>query len=203
MKRGRVMNFKQRICGELINAAQIYKSVFMDHDYLIYNDDFNNEPYYIINATEGNFVHLTGVNPLLSAYDFYKACLNAILQETDFNFADVYKSENSVKGSVKRKLKSFLNLSNLFSSDLKAEENFTKGHVHCSIGTTDNQITVGFIKSGNVKPKTLLKGNCLNTVNAVDITLVLRRKKGSVKFDTVLQGEVDDLLNFISKYIHL
>jgi hypothetical protein len=80
-------------------------------------------------------------------------------------------------------------LPNLFSSDLKAEENFIKGRIHCTIGTTDKQITLGFINSNNAKPKTLLKGNHLNHGNSVGVSIILRRKHGADKFDTVMQSD--------------
>jgi hypothetical protein len=184
------MAFKQDILNKIIGAAQIYKSVFMDFDYLVSSGDFTAHPYYTISAVEGNFVHLTGVHALIPANDFYAAALDATLQETDFDFADAHKSEKSVKSSVKRKLKSFLNLPNLFSADLRAEENFVKGRIHCTIGTTDSQITVGFINSDNAKPKTLLKGDHLNQPNSVDVSIVLRRKRGADKFDTVMQSDI-------------
>ena len=65
------MNFKQRVCNELISGAAIYKSVLMDYDYLIYSNDFDKSPYYILSANEDNYAHLTGVNYLISPYDFF------------------------------------------------------------------------------------------------------------------------------------
>ena len=165
------MSYKLRLLAELINRAKIYKSVFMDYDYLIYSNHFTVEPYYIINAIDGNFAHLTGVKPIISASDFYYACLNSTLQEAHFTYID--------KGSVHRKIKAFLNLQYLFFNNFQVEEIFSKGSIRCAIGTSDGQITVGFAKSVDVNPMTLLKGNQFDQSKAVDISLVLRRNKGT------------------------
>lgn len=193
-------SYKQSVCEKLINSAAIYKSVFMDFEYLIYSTAFTIEPYYIISAIEGNFSHLTGVKILVPAYDFYVACLGGTLKETDFDFIDKHHGEKSVKGTIRRKFKAFSELPYLFSRDLKAEESFSKGDIHCTIGTSDNQITLGFIRSP-VRPMTLLKGNCLNPANTVDVSLVLRRTRGSSNFDTIIQGEEKELLCLISKCV--
>ena len=185
------MDFKERVCNELIICAAIYKSIFIDYDYLIYSSDFTKESYYIISAYEENYAHLTGVHSLISARDFYLRCLNGTLRESDFDFIDMHKDEKSVKGTVRRKLKSLAELPNLFSQNLKAEECFSKGRVYCVIATANNQITIGFVKTENILPKTLLKGNCLNQTKAVDVSLVLRRNRCSDKFDTIIQGDIE------------
>ena len=190
-------NPKQRVCKDLFISAQIYKSVFMNYDYLIYSDNFVINPYYIISSIEGNFSHLTGIKPLIPANDFYFACLNSTLQETDFE----YKNEKSFKGTIKRKFKAFSELPYFFRQNLKAEENFYKGNVYCSVAAADNLITVGFIQLPAVRPMTLLKGNCLKPTKTVDITLVLRRDKGSKEFDTIIQGDAKDVLNLLNKCI--
>ena len=43
------ISYKQRVCEKLTISASIYKSVFIDFDYLIYSDKFVLNPYYIIN----------------------------------------------------------------------------------------------------------------------------------------------------------
>jgi len=192
------MSPKQRICDNLIDSAKIYQSVFMDYDYLIYSNHFTIVPYYIISGIEGNFAHLTGVKPLIPARDFYLACLDSTLRETDFE----YRNEKSVKGTVKRKLKSFFELPRFFCRDLKAEENFSKGNILCTVGTADNLITVGFIQLPHVRPMTLLKGNRLDPLKAVDITLVLRRDKGSKEFNAVIQGGPGDMLSLLNKLMN-
>ena len=64
---------------------------------------------------------------------------------------------------------------------------------------TDSKITIGFVNAPTVRPKSLLKGSLLCPSNAVDISLVLRRKKHSIDFDSVLQGNTKMLLSLLSK----
>ena len=180
------MDFKQRVHREVINCATIYKSVFVDYDYLIYSSTFKEKPYYIVSASEDNYPHLTGVHSLISAQDFYIRCLDGTLQETDFEI------EGENKGSVRRKIKILPLLSTLFSDKLYAEESFSKGKIHCSLATSDDKLTLGFVDTTLLRPKTLLKSNELNPMNTVNITLVLRRNRGSEKFDTIIQGDVSE-----------
>ena len=196
------MDFKQRVHGAIISGAAIYKSVFIDYEYLIYSSGFKKKPYYIISAAEDNYPHLTGVNPLISAQNFYNHCLNGILQETDFDFSSKYKSEKEVIGSVRRKIQILPFLPTLFSNNLLAEEDFSKGNVHCSLATADNILTMGFVDSIVLRPKTLLKKNELDMRKAVDITLVLRRSRGFEKFDTVLQGDVSEFNALYTDIFH-
>ena len=73
--------------------------------------------------------------------------------------------------------------------------------VNCTLGTTDNKITIGFIDALKIRPKSLLKGNLLSPINTVDVTLILRRKKRSGCFDKVVQGDTKALLGFLSKCV--
>jgi len=74
---------------------------------------------------------------------------------------------------------------------LQAEEDFAKGKVSCSLATADNAITIGFADTALLRPKTLLKSNELNPSKAVEISLVIRRKRGTEKFDTIIQGAMN------------
>ena len=197
------MDFKQRVKNSLILGAGVYKSVLLDFEYLIYSPGFIQNPYYIISANEDNYEHLTGVHSLISPKMFYAKCINGTITELDFDFSKGQKSEKSIKGTVRKKITAFPTLNNLFSSKLYAEENFTKGAVHCSIATADFQLTLGFINAKYAIPMTLLKGNQLNPAKNVEVTLVLRRKKGSDDFDVVIQGSSNDLLHLTSKCISM
>jgi len=185
------MDFKQRVHNSIIAGATIFKSVFLDFEYLVYSPKFNKNKYYIISANEDNYQHLTGVHSLISAQNFFIECYNGTIKESDFDFIKGNKSEKSIKGSVREKIMAISQLSTLFSSKLQAEENFSKGKVHCFLATTDNQITVGFVNAKNALPQTLLRRNQLDHTKFVDISLVLRRNRGSDKFDTILQGDIE------------
>ena len=191
------MTFKERVRQEIIKGSAIYKMIFIDYEYLIYSKDFNIKPYYIISAAEDNYPHLTGVNILQPAQDFYDLCINGAIKETDFNFANMYKTEKEVIGSVRRKIQVLPLLATFFSNQLQAEEDFTKGNVHCSLATADNALTIGFVDVSVLRPKTLLKKNELNSQKATDVTLILRRTRGNDKFDTIIQG---DIMEFSSLY---
>lgn len=189
------MEFIERVRNSIILGASVYKAVFVDYDYLIYSSAFKNEPYYIICAQEDNYAHLTGVHTMIPAKEFFNKCMNNTLQIGDFDFLSKYKSEKEVKGSVRRKIQMLPLMSTLFERNLWAEEDFTKGSVHCSLGTTDNTLTIGFVNNTRLRPKTLLKSNVLDPSKTVDITLVLRRNRGTDKFDTVIQSDVQRFSN--------
>ena len=186
------MTFKQRVHAEIVKGAAIYKKVFVDYDYLIYSENFKNKPYYIISAAEDNYPHLTGVNSLLSAQVFFNKCLDMSLSEADFDFSSKNRSEKEVIGSVRRKIQILPLLDVIFQKKLQAEEDFIKGKISCSLATADNAITIGFADTALLRPKTLLKNNELTLSRAVDVMLILRRSKGLVKFDTIVQGNVEE-----------
>lgn len=54
--------FKQRVCKTAIACAQIYKTEFLDYNYLVCSKAFTLKPFYIINAHADNFQHLLGVH---------------------------------------------------------------------------------------------------------------------------------------------
>jgi len=185
------MSFKERVCKELIIGATEYKTMLLDYEYLIYSDKFKNKPYYIIKAYGENYAHLTGVRSVISAFDFFNNCISGTLEESDFDFVDKYKSEKSVIGTVRRKLYCLGNLSDLFSNNLQAEENFNKGRVHCTLAAFNQTFTIGFIETDFLLPQTIMKGDCLNKNNSVDISLVLRRNRDTSQFDTVIKGNAE------------
>jgi len=186
------VTFKERVHIEIIKGAAVYKAVFIDFEYLIFSNDFKLKPYYIISAEEDNYPHLTGVRILLSAQDFYNSCLNGTLQETDFDFNSKHRTEKEVIGSVRRKIQVLALLSTFFTNRLQAEEDFSKGSVHCSLATADNSLTIGFVDVEVLRPKTLLKKNELDSQKAADVTLILRRNRGADKFDTIIQGDIEE-----------
>jgi len=184
------LTFKQRVLSEIVKSAADYKDVFVDYDYLIFSEDFKIKPCYIISANADNYPHLTGVNSLLpSAQAFFDKCIDGSLDESDFDFASKNRSESDVKGSVRQKIKMLPFLSTLFQMRLHAEENFVKGKIHCSLATSDNALTIGFADTEPLRPKTLLQSNELDTARVVLVQLVLKRSRGTDKFDTVVQGD--------------
>ncbi|MCL1795117.1 MAG: PBECR4 domain-containing protein [Oscillospiraceae bacterium] len=188
------MSFKQRVCKTITSCAADYNSVFLDFDYLVYSSKFVMHPYYTISAKPGNYKHLTGVNSAITPYVFFEKCLNGTLTEIDFDFIKPHESEAFVKGVVRNKITALPLISNIFTQKLIAEENYIRGKVNCSLATTDTKITIGFEDRINARPKTLLKGNEINKAQSVNVELVLRRNRGSDRFDTIIQGDIEKLL---------
>jgi hypothetical protein len=184
--------FKRRALNAIVKHGADFKSVFIDYDYMVYSEAFKMQPYYIISANEGNYKHLTGVVSSVSPYEFFSKCLNETLLEADFDFILTHfdgKKEN-VKNTIKKKIKALPYIADFFHANIVAEENFTRGRVNCVIATSDNKITIGFEDRKSAKPKTLLRGNEIK--NAVPVSLVLRRNRGLDKFNTIIQGDVQN-----------
>lgn len=182
------ISFRERVKKVAIQEARKYKEVYIDYEHLIFASCFEKK-YYIITGTELNYLHLIGVHTSLSKETFFDRCLSGKLDIDDFDFDDDGKD---VKGTVRRKIKVLPNMNNLmFQPHLYVKEKFIKNRVVCSLGTSDNICTVGFIKTGKkiyakAFPKSLMKGNELK--DAEEVELLLRRKKGKDKFDKLLIG---------------
>jgi len=187
-----VVSFKERVCSVVIACATDFKLVFLDYEYLIYSKEFTLQPYYILTAKSGNYRHLTGVNSTITPYMFFEKSLNGTLVESDFNFHKTGESESYTRGVVRNKIIVLPRLSNFFNGKLIAEENFKHGKVACTLATTDNTITIGYEDRIATMPKSLLRGNELDKTKIVDVNLILRRSKGSVLFNTILQGDIRD-----------
>ena len=199
------VSFKERVKGIAISEAKNYKRNYVDYEYLVCSSAFLNKDYYIINAKEDNYQHLIGVNSLLKPQVFFEKCYNGTLQETDFDFIKRGQPEKSVKGSVRRKITVLPNMMNMFYSNFKVEENFTKNQISCSYATSDNECTLGFINTSKSFPKTLIKGNELNTNKMKDVSLLLRKKVEKEKFDEILIGDLEILMTYyekIKEHIH-
>lgn len=167
-------SFKERVRQEMIKASKQYKELYVDYEYLICSEAFVQKDYYIVDAKEDNFQHLTGVHTQMNAKDFFEKCFRETLTEDDFDFVKKGQDEKSVKGTVRRKIIVLPNMMNLFEEGLQAEENFEKNKVRCSFATADNSCTLGFSESEKSRPKSLIKGNELS--NPKPIELVLRKK---------------------------
>lgn len=152
-------SFKERVRLEMIKAAQKYKEIYVDYEYLICSEAFVEKNYYIVGAEKDNFRHLTGVHSLISAQSFFDKCIDGSLSEDDFDFIKKGQDEKSVKGTVRRKIKVLPDMMELFRDGLLAEEDFKKNQVFCTFATADGNCTLGFVDSGKARPKSLIKGN--------------------------------------------
>ena len=185
-----IVSFKTRVKNEAIYYSSIYKDTMIDKEYLVFSHGFTERQYYILKAYKTNYLHLIGVHTSLNPSDFFDKCIDSTLAEEDFDFSFAGKTENEVKGSVRRKIKSLSSLPHFFNNISKIEERFSKGHVSCALADSDGSVTIGYAKADNCVPMTLLYGNELS-VKAVDCDLLLCRNKGSDIFDSVIIGKPD------------
>lgn len=185
------VSFKERVKNEAIANAKFYKTNFVDHEYLVCSEAFENG-FHIIKSDKGNYLHLIGIHTELSPEQFFDKCLSEELEETDFDFLKPGKSEKSVKGSVREKISVLHDMVNMFSHKLLAEDNFKKNRVECAFTTSDSKCTLGFAISG--RPKSLLKGNKLEESKVKDVELIFRRPRSSKgPFEELICGKRQEL----------
>ena len=189
-------SFKDRVVQVAIAQAPIYKSVFVDFEYLICASAFKSRPYFIIAAKEDNYRHLIGINTSMSASDFFDACISSTLTIDDFDFKKKNRTEKEVKGSVRKKIKVLPLLMGMMTQDLVAQEHFSKNAITCAFATTDCNYTVGFVDTGKSRPMTLLSGDELDWSKSTPVDLILRRPSGTDRFDTVMYGNPSILSNY-------
>lgn len=197
------LSFKERVARVSIEQARIYKRVFVEREYLLCSTAFLCRAYYIISAKEDNFRHLIGINTNISAGDFFERCQSGDLTADDFDFIKRGRSEKEVKGSVRRKVNALPYFNEIFNSRLYAQESFSRNGVICSIAATDCDITVGFIDNGKSRPKSLLKGNCLDPSKAKPVDLILCKQVNAPLFNEIVYGDKDALRMYYDKIRHV
>lgn len=198
------VSFKERVRNEAIANSKFYKANFVDYEYLICSEAFENG-FHIIKSDKGNYLHLIGIHTELSSEQFFDKCVSEELEETDFDFLKPGKSEKSVKGSVREKITVLPEMVNLFSHKLLAEDDFKKNRVECAFTTSDNKCTLGFAVSG--RPKSLLKGNKLDKTKVKDVDLIFRRPRSSdVLFEELVWGKPESICKYegaIEQFVNL
>lgn len=189
-------SFHQRVRDTIIECARSYKRIFLDYEYLLCSEAFQVHDYYIIDAREDNYKHLTGVNSSLKASEFFEKCYQGTLLDSDFDFNKVSTCHSDNKGSVRRKIKVLPGVFSLFEGDMEIEEDFEKNRIRCAFAIAKDICTLGFHATGKAKPMTLLKGFALNQNRAKKVDLILRRKKGLELFDEIIHGTPADLIKY-------
>ena len=186
-------SFQERVKDTVIEYAKQYKDYFVDYDYLICSNAFKNADYYIVQAHETNFKHLTGVSSEISANDFFEKCYNGTLEESDFSISKKGVSDKKAKGTVRRKMKALPGIIGIFNPSTIVEEDYSHNSIKCSFIAGDNQTTIGFTKTDPYVPLTLLFGEKLNAENAGHMSLVLRKKSTEALFNEIIVGDADVL----------
>ncbi len=191
-------DFKEEVKRVLIDTAPLYARYFIDYEYLLCSSVFKKNPYYIISAYGDNFKHLSGVQSSLSSEVFYQKARNGSLTVNDFNFEKRDQSEKQVKGSVRKKIRVLPDIINIFSEGTLVEEDFVRNTVRCSFAAGTTTCTLGFTTTRITVPMSLLSGNKIDLSKAGMLDLILRRRKGGVKFDKIILGNNEMVLKYIS-----
>ena len=198
------ISFNERVRQEAVKYSKVYKSNFLDYDYLICSDAFHENAYYIVSARKDNYKHLIGVSSQVSPHDFFEKCFNDTLSIEDFNFIKKGQEEKDVKGSVRRKIKALPFALEIFNSTcLMAEERFSKNRVYCSFATAENKCTLGFASGKYSVPKTLLKNNELNCQKAKRVDFIFRKSRSKTTFDELILGDMKYIDKYYDKIKHL
>ena len=184
------ISFKERVRIEIIHAAANYKRNFVDCEYLVCSEAYTEHKFFIIDGKAENYKHLTGVNSALDPITFFNKCCDATLACSDFDFHKIGESEKDTIGTVRRKISVLPNMTDFFNSkQMITEESFVKNRITCSFATTDGLCTIGFINTSKSRPKTLLKGNALNSQKCKPICLLVRKVQGHKRFHELLLGD--------------
>lgn len=183
------VSFKERVCQCAIESAFLFKKNFIDYEYGIFSEAFGKDNYFKIQALDGNYLHLVGVNTSMPADTFFKKCLNATLKENDFDFCKKGVTGNSIKGTVRDKIRVLSCIVKMFEPDklLYVQKDFKKNKIECAFVSTDNICTLGFSDSGH--PKTLLRGDHLDNTKTYPVDLILKREVNNEKFNEILYCE--------------
>lgn len=196
-----IVSFKERVKNEAIANAGLYEANFINFEYLICSETFD-DLYHIIKSDKGNYLHLIGIHTNLTAEDFFDKCYDGQLKEEDFDFIKPNKSEKSVKGSVREKVNVLPYMVRLFEQKLYAEDNFKKNKIECAFATAENKYTLGFAVSG--RPKSLLKGNKLETTKAKEVDLIFKKVRSSeMPYSELIYGNVADVMKYKEKIADL
>lgn len=187
------VSFKTRVKDAAIAYAHDFEDYYINHEYLIFSEAFENAPYYRVQAYGVQYKHLVGVGMGISPANFYEKSLNGTLTENDISFEKKGQTEAMVKGSIRRKIQCFSGLMRTFESGAYVEEGFEKNSIRCSFASGGFTCTIGFSVSYPARPMTLLKGNELDSAKAKPLSLVLRKNKDESKFSEVYVGDVEEL----------
>ncbi len=185
--------FQTRVRDVIIEYAKKYKEYFVDYDYLILSDRFQNADYYIVKAHETNFRHLTGVSTSLTAKEFFEKAYNATLTEEDFSISKKGVQDKEAKGTVRRKINALPNMIGIFNQQTLVEEDYSHNSIRCSFIANDKKSTVGFSQTNPTVPLTLLFGDKIDLSAVGHLSLVLRKKEGDDLFSEIIVGNINVL----------
>jgi len=187
------ISFESRVVSQIIEVVKLYKREFIDKEYILISSSMADKKFFHISSKSLNFLHLTGVKTYLKPKQFYSYALSGKL-ETKY----IYIPNKSVKGSVRRKLKSLFFLENFLNSeDLRLEEDLVKNKVFCKLATSNKKCTLGFVQNGEVfVPNTLLKNDMLDPNKSYPIDIIISKQKGAHFFHEIEKGSISQLKDY-------
>ena len=80
-KKENLIPFKTRVVNTVKACAIKYQANLVDYDYLLCSEAFIKNKYYIINAHKDNFLHLVGINAIMSAKQFFEKAIDGTLKK--------------------------------------------------------------------------------------------------------------------------
>ncbi len=91
-------SFKERVKNEAIRNAKLYKTNFVDFEYLVCSEAFD-DYYHIIKSDKSNYLHLIGIHTDLAAEAFFDKCYNKELEASKTKDVDLIfrKTRNNEK----------------------------------------------------------------------------------------------------------
>lgn len=196
-------SFKSRVRKVAVEYAHDFEDYFVNHEYLLCSEAFENSKFYTVKTNGTQYRHLIGVGPSMDAQTFYDKCKDGTLTEDDISFVKHGQSETVVKGYVRRKIKCIPQLIGIFSNEAQVEEDFQKNTVRCSFATGTKSCTVGFTLSSPARPMTLLSGDLLASEKSKPLALVLRKGADDEKYSEIYVGNVSQLKKYGSAFKEL
>lgn len=199
------VSFKTRVLNTIIQCAKQYNAFYVEQNHLLVSDAFKKKPYYIIQAEQDNYLHLTGVSTSLSAGDFFDKAMDGSLAESDIQLITHGKSEKDSKGTIRQKIKNLPSVTSTVDRSCIVQEDFKRNAVLCTFASANAQCTVGFIATPKlVRPKSLLNGNVVDPAQSAPIKLALVKARSEEKYSSIEIGSIDDIadnLTMIREYL--
>ncbi len=192
--------FYERVRDEVILLSSDYMKNLVDFDYLIIYGVTEPSKYFVIRNEKDNYLHLTGIYTNLSPKIFFEKCLAKELELEDIIIPSLREHEKRYKGTLRRKINVLPYFVKGIDNTYSVQENFSKNRVICNIASSNHNLTIGYVDTGNnMRPKSLLSGDVLELDKKNKIFYVLKRSRKSQCFDQLVSGETPTLTDFLMK----
>lgn len=189
--------FYERIKDDVVEASLAYESNYVLIDYLIVYGKDSKFSHITIKAERDNYLHLTGIITKLKPKIFFEKCLNNTLLSSDICVPATKALEKSYKGTLRRKINVLKDFTKGVDSSYVIQENYVKNRVVCSIASTNLNLTIGYIDTGNcLRPKSLISGDSLDHSKKQSLFLILKKSRSEKLYKNMIFGSV----GFLEEY---